>query len=326
LARDLVQQDNVFAVTGIATAFFSPQVFGLTGTPTYGYNVTGTWNGPKNLFAAYGSVIEYNYAQPEDAYAVNQLHAKSVAVVALGIAQSANACIAANAGFHRFGIKVGYENVNVGLGANMAPVVQQLKNSHVDAVLSCMDVNDNIAFTRALDQYGLGNINQIWLNGQDGDVLAADSQYMQHVYFLLEHVPFEAGVLYPSQYPGIATYLKNMNKYEHAFTYDEEAFEGWMSADLFVTGLRKAGRNPTQQSVVAADNSLTNYTAGGTTTPVDWPLSHTGSPPPYCAAFVKVVGKILKPVFAPGHSVFVCFSETASKPNPIHSPAGVPGG
>src|SRR6202522_1600259 len=44
LANTLINQDHVFAVTGIATAFFTPSLFVEAGTPTYGYNVTENWN------------------------------------------------------------------------------------------------------------------------------------------------------------------------------------------------------------------------------------------------------------------------------------------
>ena len=43
LANTLINQDHVFAVTGVATAFFSPNLFVESGIPTYGYNVTGNW-------------------------------------------------------------------------------------------------------------------------------------------------------------------------------------------------------------------------------------------------------------------------------------------
>ena len=56
LANTLINQDHVFAVTGIGTAFFSPNLFVESNIPTYGYNVTGNWAGAKNLFAAGGSV------------------------------------------------------------------------------------------------------------------------------------------------------------------------------------------------------------------------------------------------------------------------------
>src|SRR5215472_516600 len=37
LANTLINQDHVFAVTGVGTAFFSPSLFVQSGIPTYGY-------------------------------------------------------------------------------------------------------------------------------------------------------------------------------------------------------------------------------------------------------------------------------------------------
>ncbi len=64
LANTLINQDHVFAVTGVATAFFSPNLFVQSGIPTYGYNVTGNWAPAPNLFAAGGSVQYYPAGAP----------------------------------------------------------------------------------------------------------------------------------------------------------------------------------------------------------------------------------------------------------------------
>src|ERR1700733_4158465 len=96
LANTLINQDHVFAVTGVATAFFSPNLFVEAGMPTYGYNVTGNWSPQPNLFAAGGSVEYYPAGVPEYAYVARKSQPKpSIAIVAYGIAASANACQAA---------------------------------------------------------------------------------------------------------------------------------------------------------------------------------------------------------------------------------------
>ncbi len=72
LSNTLINQDHVFAVTGVATAFFSPNLFVESGIPTYGYNVTGNWAGAPNLFAAGGSVEYYPAGAPEVAYVARE--------------------------------------------------------------------------------------------------------------------------------------------------------------------------------------------------------------------------------------------------------------
>ena len=76
LANTLINQDHVFAVTGVATIFFSPNLFVESGIPTYGYNVTDNWAGPPNLFAAGGSTQYYQAGAAEFAYVARKTQAK----------------------------------------------------------------------------------------------------------------------------------------------------------------------------------------------------------------------------------------------------------
>ena len=54
----------------VSTFFFSPNLFVQTNIPTFGYNVSGNWAGPANLFAAGGSTQNYNAGAPAVAYAI----------------------------------------------------------------------------------------------------------------------------------------------------------------------------------------------------------------------------------------------------------------
>ena len=61
-ARTLVEQDHVFAVVAVGTAFFTGSTFlAQSGTPTFGYVVTQDWNKYLNLFGAYGSYLDYQH-------------------------------------------------------------------------------------------------------------------------------------------------------------------------------------------------------------------------------------------------------------------------
>ncbi len=63
LTHTLIDQDHAFAVM-VASYWFTPNYFVETHTPTYGYNVSGNWQGPDNLFAAGGSVQNYSAGVP----------------------------------------------------------------------------------------------------------------------------------------------------------------------------------------------------------------------------------------------------------------------
>ncbi len=323
LAHTLVNQDHAFAAVGVSTAFFSPGYLVQNNFPTFGYNVTGNWQGPSNLFAAGGSVLYYPAGIPAVAFLANKVHAKSVAIVAYGIAASSAGCQPEVDGLKKLGISVSYVDLNVAYpGSGISSDVQRMQQAGSDFVLSCMDITGNIAMSRAIHQYGLGNkITQLWLSGNDVSSLKQYPDLMDGVYFEIQHVPYAAPIKY---YPGLATYLSAMRKYEPQFVYDEIAVQGWESASLFAAGVRAAGNNLTQQNLMKQINKLTAFTADGMATPVNWADAHNKPAPPYCQAFIEAVGQQFVPKFTQGHQVFNCFGANL-KPVPVTPAPGTPG-
>jgi ABC-type branched-subunit amino acid transport system substrate-binding protein len=324
LANTLINQDHVFAVTGVGTAFFSPNLFVESNIPTYGYNVTGNWAGPKNLFAAGGSVEYYQAGAPEVAYVARKTQSKpSIAFVAYNIAASAVACQTEQQLMQSEGYNISYTDYKVAYpGTTVATDVQRMKQTGTNMIVSCMDVQGNVTMARAVQQYGL-KATQLWFNGNDAQTLASNQSLMQGIYFDISHVPFGAS---QSEYPGLKLYITEMKKYEPKYVDDEVALQGWESAALFVQGVKMAGKNPTQQSVINADNSITDFTAGALQAPVNWKSAgHSGHAPPYCLAYIKVVGSQYVPTLNQGKNVFNCFESTNTKKNPVFPlPAGTP--
>ncbi|HYW84150.1 MAG TPA: ABC transporter substrate-binding protein, partial [Spirochaetia bacterium] len=165
--------------------------------------------------------------------------------------------------------------------------------------------------------------NQVWLNGYDRSTLQQYSSIMKGVYFGLQHVPFEAALAFPGVFPGMEQYIREMQKYQGSSTYDEVALDGWISAALFVTGLKAVGRNLTQKKLVAAIDSETSFTGDGLTTPVNWKRAHTAATPPYCHSAVRVENGQFVPVVQGGaHQLFVCFDVSTTPVAPL---PGTPG-
>jgi hypothetical protein len=197
-----------------------------------------------------------------------------------------------------------------------------MKQAGSNFVFTCMDVQGNVTMARAIQQYGL-KATQLWFNGNDAQTLAANQSLMQGIYFDISHVPFGAS---QSEYPGLKTYITEMNKYEPKYTADEVALQGWESAALFVQGVKMAGSNLTQANVIKEDNSITSFTAGGLQAPVNWKdAGHSGHAPPYCLAYIKVVGSKYVPTLNQGKNVFNCFQSTNTKKDPVFPlPPGTP--
>ena len=204
LAHTLIQQDHVFAVAA-STYWFTPNLFVQTKTPTYGYNVSGNWAGPANLFAAGGSVQDYKSGLPAVSYIIKRTDSKSVAIVSYGpaIASSYNACHADAQGLAAAGIKVSYDDLDAPLGGSLTSAVQKIQQAGADFIVSCMQGSDNITMARAIQQYGL-KVHQLWFDGYDNSLLDQYSSLMQGVYLNVNGtVPFDAVKVYPGTYPGV---------------------------------------------------------------------------------------------------------------------------
>jgi ABC-type branched-subunit amino acid transport system substrate-binding protein len=329
LAHTLIDQDHAFAVM-VASFFFSPNYFVETKTPTYGYNVSGNWANQPNLFAAGGSVQDYSAATGTYGYFMQQTHSKSAAVISYGpaISSSYQACSTAAAGLKSIGFTVSYEDYGAQLGGSYSSAVQKMQQNGSDFVLTCMQESDNITLSRDIQQYGL-KINQLWLNGYDRPLLTQYPTLMKGVYLGVNGaVPYEANSgKYSGVYPGMTTYINEMNKYEPSFTYNGVALLGWQSAALFVEGLNKLATNHealTQANLIAATNQITDDNGAGTATVTKWTTAHTIAEPPFCNATVQVKGSQFVPVFGQGTQVFVCHGSSTSTKT-VAAPPGTPG-
>jgi ABC-type branched-subunit amino acid transport system substrate-binding protein len=324
----LIDQDHVFAV-GASSAWFTPGYFVSTKTPTYGYNVSANWQTAPNLFAVGGSTQIYSAGFPQMSYFIKKVGAKKVAFISYGpsIASSYDACNSYATGLKKAGVNVNFVDVGAQLGGSFSSDAQRMQQAGSQLVVTCIEDTDNVTLARAIQQYGL-NIKQLWLNGYDQTLLNKYSSLMQGVYLNnTGTLPFESAntARYGNTYSGMQAYITAMKKYEPAYTYNGIALQGWQSAALIAAGVKGAGSNVTQASVVAATNKITNFTGASISAPVDWTVLHTGTTWPSCSAYIQVSGQKFVPVFGKGKQIFVCVGKSVSNPVPVTAPAGTPG-
>jgi branched-chain amino acid transport system substrate-binding protein len=323
-AKTLVEQDHVFAVVAVGTPFFTGSTYlAQTGTPTFGYVVTQDWNQYPNMFGAYGSYLDYSTEEPTAGFIADQVHAKSVAVLAYNFGPSSEPCADIGKGITHFGFHLGFEDLSFGIGASPTADVQKMKAAGVDLVFSCMEGTDNLAFSEAMHQYGM-TTHFVWLNGYSQQTIKANPTVMNGVLFGEQHVPFEAGAQFPGTYPALQQYFTTMQKYYPQYLDDDTAMQGWICAEQFVTGLKAIAPNFTQNRLVDAINQETDYNAGGLEPPLNWVTGHTAADPPYCGAYVEDENGKTSVVFGQGSSVFVCLGANSDQriPNPPNTPGG----
>ncbi len=328
LAHTLIQQDHAFAAF-VSTFWFTPNLFASTGIPTYGYNVSGNWAGPGNLFAAGGSIQDYHALAAPVAYLMKRTHSHSIAIISYGqgIPASYPACSTVANDLRAGGIDVSYEDLAASLAGNFTAPAQQIQSHGADFVLTCIQDSDNISLARAMQQYGV-HPHQLWLSGYEQGFLDQYRDLMQDVYIDANgFVPFSAANAFPGVYPGLERYLATMRRYEPTYALNQLAMQGWQSAALLAAGVGKAGTNLTQQNVIAQTNRIADFTAGGLTSVVDWRSAHTTQTFPNCPSFVQVKGGQFVPALGSGHQVFICFGQKVDLKNPTLAtpPPGTPG-
>ncbi|MGA8726681.1 MAG: ABC transporter substrate-binding protein [Acidimicrobiales bacterium] len=344
LTHTVIDQDHAFAVF-TASAFFSPNYYVSTGTPTYGYNVTGNWSsctgaplvcstptGWPNLYGAGGNSVQY-YPGGVPAYAfwLKQTHSKAAAIISYSpsIPSSYQACASAASGLKSAGYNIAYEDLGAQYAGSFNSAVQNMQQNGVGAVISCMAETDNVTLARDIQQYG-ANIKQLWLNGYDRSLLDQYKSLMQGVYLGVSGtVPYEAAEpKFGNTYPGMKLYIQQMTKYQPSFTYNGVALQGWQSAVLFKEGIQKAlaaGLPLTQANLVSETNKITSDTGGGVSTVTNWSTAHTTVTYPLCSALVQVQNGQFVVVFGKGLQVFNCFTADAKNPTPVPGEPGTPG-
>lgn len=209
LAKELVEQDHVFAMAVSTFVASAPGFLGQTGTPTYGFNTSGNWTGPPNLFAYSGSVLFYTAEGPQTAFLMKETHSKKIGILAYNVTGSKPACTAAGKKLKELGITVAFENLSASIGSTYSSTVQRMKSDGVDFVLSCMQDTDNVSLARSLDQYGV-KAHQLWLTGGGQKLIDQYPTLMTGIFMSLTSVPFAAPT---KDYPGLKKYLTSMRKY-----------------------------------------------------------------------------------------------------------------
>jgi branched-chain amino acid transport system substrate-binding protein len=94
---------------------------------------------------------------------------------------------------------------------------------------------------------------------------------------------------------------------------NEISMAGWISADMFVTGLRGAGPSFTRQGVIDYINTLDDFDAGGIHSGVDWTIQHTEEGPESCFSVLKIVDGAFEPQFGEPGKPFVCIDNDADE-------------
>lgn len=240
--------------------------------------------------------------------------ATKVATLGYGVSPNSKDCANGTAdAVEKYGDETGMEVVYTndemafGLPNGVGPEVTAMKEAGVDFVYGCLDLNGMKTVAQELERQGMGDVHMFHPNTYDEAFVAEGGELFEGDYVGVTFRPFEADAG-DSQ---LADFQKWMGETGSEIT--ELAMIGWINADLAYRGLVAAGPQFDRASVIAATNTITDYTAGGLIPPIDWTRQHqaptnedpaTHGSKQVCANYVKVVdggfelvGDAAKPFF-----------------------------
>jgi branched-chain amino acid transport system substrate-binding protein len=304
--------DNAFATFGAATLFTGAPLLERANQPTFIWNINPEFIGKNNLFANVGSIC-FKCASHFMPWIAKQSRATKVGVIAYGVSQESKDCASGiRNSFQRIypTAQVVFFDDSLPFAAPLAADVTAMKNKGVQLVGTCVDFNESLTLGKEMQRQGMSAV-QVQPNGYDADFVSKNATPLENSVVFTQFVPFEAR----PQIPEIKKLMQWAQKTN--VSVKELTAYGWIIADEFVTGLKLAGPNFSQQKVIDALNSQTAWTDNGFNPPIDWTKQHgdpntdpTALSKLDCGAYVKVQGGKFVSVWAKRGKPFVCFNRT----------------
>ena len=260
-----------FAIVGVATPGFGGAApdFASEGIPVFGWNINSEFDHQPTFFGTRGFLGVGEQPNELIPWLGDELGLTTLGVLAYGGASAAQseACKGdIEAGIEQFdsGVELGFEDSSLQFGfSDVSPQVQQMVDAGVDFVATCMDFNGHTTLARELLRQEV--VATHWLpQAYDHEFLADFGDLFEGSHVFLASLSRE----HEPRPPAMGAFEAWMAELGHDDEdMNELALAGWISADMFLTGLRIAGPEFTREAVVSGMNSLTDYTAQGLTPP-----------------------------------------------------------
>jgi branched-chain amino acid transport system substrate-binding protein len=294
-AKDLIENQHVYAVVNNSSfGFLSYRYIEGSGTPLIGGGFDGNYysqKGNENIINAGGN----GSPPPEGLIFTNatdtakKLGATKIGSVGYGVSPSSTGVAKDTQKYAApaSGLKPVYLNTAVDFGStDVGPIVLGLKNAGADAVYLPLDGNTNLAIAQGLQQNGV-NMKAVLMASGYGQAML-DSPITK----TLNSADMVSQVYKPAELasdPAVKKFRSDLKKYSGITGVpDYGAYTGYIACDLAITGIKQAGKNPTQQGFIDGLHKLGTYNGANLTcAPVDISLTNYGkTPEKSCQYFV----------------------------------------
>lgn len=306
----MLAQDNVFAVTPIATILSFAGAKNLTdeGVPGFGWNLNEEFTGAENLFGTNFGALCLGCEGSAQPFVAKQLGLKKVGVIAYNVSNSASCAEGIEKSFAKYPTaEVAFVSKSINFGnTDFSVEVSQMKDKGVDLVLTCMDTTAVLNLAKEIRKQDMDAI-QYLPNGYDPELIKANAEFLQDYITGVQFAPFET----KPRPPGLADYLEWMNKGK--YKKNEVSMQGWIGAAMLHDGLKAAGPQFTRRKVIDALNAMTDQNLGGLIPARDWTTEHDITDGIACQAYVKIDDGGFKPIFTEPGKPFMCLPEQPAK-------------
>ncbi len=274
-AQELVETKHVFGVID-----FSPFTFGgakylsQQAVPVTGFSFDGPeWAEPSssNMFS-WSPVVDTPipdpggpaYAYSTDAEVLKAVGVTKLAALGYGISNSSQTSIhAIITAAEALGITKCYENESVPFGGvDFTADVLAIKGAGCNGVVGSFVDSSDVALSEAVKQAGMTDTHQMYFTGYDSDILgtASSADAFAGDYVAVSYDP-------NSTIPAVQTMFSTLKQYDPGYKAgaipDLGLYGSYISADLMIDGLEKAGANPTRASFISTLRGVSSYNAGG---------------------------------------------------------------
>lgn len=186
---------------------------------------------------------------------------KSMAFLAYSIAISAQAAQQfAYVYTHDFGGTICYSDYSISpVSASLESDVEQMQANHCGGVVDTLDVTGNAKLLQALQQqsFSMPYVAATFDAYTPVMISTAGQSAAQGLTVGLPFVPLN------ENQPMAIMYQQQLQQYEPGDQPSGFGFLAWLGAQMMIYSLLQAGRNPTRASLLAALDSLKNFTANG---------------------------------------------------------------
>ncbi len=267
--------DNAFATFEATQQLTGADLLAKAHMPTFIWNIdpemasTAT-SDHSNIFGS-NAAICFKCPGPLLPWLATKNGFTKVGILAYGVSAESKLCASGTRdAYNKFTngkVQVVFFDDSLQFAADVSADVAQMKAKGAQFVNTCMDTNEVIKLQKEMKKQGLGAVQSL-PNAYDHDFLKQYGTLFEGSFVEPLYAPWET----TPQSAATKLYLDKIK----AITNDpvELTEFGWISALQFVTGLKGAGPEFTQQKVIDYLNTLTDFDADGLILPINWKTGH----------------------------------------------------